>query len=400
MKGNPGVTTFRHDGRDQIYAFVRGDNGRLYVCFWDATPNITSWRWDDRGQPVGARVNSSPTIITSIQNDSAPEHFLHIFVRGNNGHLYEHFWDGFQWVGWVDHDQPHWTISLAMSPGVAAFRGRYYYEEDAFLADSADRLFVFAWGSSTSASNDSLLWQYLHRDRLWRFQGSLPNPQEYIVSEPAVIKHVFQNTIPYIYAYVVGHDGHLYVNHSADWAASTWHWRDLGQPNANTTATWLMKPGLVSFTHDGEYRIYAFVGGSNGHLWNHFWQGWRQQGQGNWGDLGAPTGTTVASESGVVTFRHEGTDRIYVFVRGSDNHLHVCFWDGLQWHWANLGRPTTGGDDVMAQPQGGNAPVSSAPGVITFTDRIYAFVSGGDNHLHVCYWNGVDSWLWTDLGTP
>jgi hypothetical protein len=59
-------------------------------------------------------------------------------------------------------------------------------------------------------------------------------------------------------------------------------------------------------------------------------------------------------------------------------------------------------------PDSGNTPVSNAPGVVTFrfveagqaTHRIYAFVGGGDNHLHVCYWNGVDQWLWNDLGTP
>jgi ASPM-SPD-2-Hydin domain-containing protein len=31
------------------------------------------------------------------------------------------------------------------------------------------------------------------------------------------------------------------------------------------------------------------------------------------------------------------------------------------------------------------------------TARMYAFVLGGDNHLHVCYWDGA-RWLWTDLG--
>jgi hypothetical protein len=48
--------------------------------------------------------------------------------------------------------------------------------------------------------------------------------------------------------------------------------------------------------------------------------------------------------------------------------------------------------------------VLSAPGALTArfetTNRIYSFVRADDDHLHVCYWNGVDRWFWTDLTLP
>jgi hypothetical protein len=400
MQGTPGVTTFKHNGRDQIYAFVHGDDGLLHSCFWNAAPNITSWQWDNRGRPLDARVNSSPTTTPSTR-DFGPGSFLHVFVTGNDGHLYEHFWNGFQWVDWVDHGQPVWNTTMAMSPGVTTFRRKSGEGEDA-LFDAADILLIFVWGS------DDLLYLFRHVDSSWRFQGPLPHPQAVVASEPAVIKH-FHQGIPDIYAYVVGSDGHLYVNHSTDWQALNWMWRDLGQPDASTGVTWNVKPGLVSFQHAAENRIYAFVRGSDGHLWVHFWRDWRQPGTGTWADLGTPEGATVFSEPSVVTFRFENTDRIYAFVHGSDNHLHVCYWNGVdRWLWNDFGRPSTGEHDVAASPGAGNTAVSSAPGVVTFrfvephqtTDRIYAFVRGSDNHLHQCYWNGVDVWLWNDLGTP
>lgn len=395
MKGNPSVTTFTLDGLDQIHAFVRGDDGQLHMCYWNPKPGITSWQWLDLGHPVRARVNSSPSSITS-KNDT-PIDFLHVFARGNDGHLYERLFDSNhrEWHDWQDHGLPVWDETVTMSPGVVTDRRSFYIEDgDYNLVDTTDQVYAFVWGSGGH------LHTYREPQSVWEHHGQ-PLTQIGVCSEPAAINHS-----GLVYAYVVGDDNHLWVRGSLTDRADFWMWYPLFKPHG-VDVTWVLKPALVSFTHDREHRMYAFVLGSDGHLWNHFWSGWPVRGQANWGDLGAPVGAKVSSQAGAVTFRFEGTDRIYVFVRGSDNHLHVCFWDGLQWSWTDLGRPTTSGNDVMARPDGGDTPVSDAPGVVTFkyvepsrtTDRIYAFVRGFDNHLHVCYWNGVDLWLWTDLGT-
>jgi hypothetical protein len=413
MQGNPSVSVFRHAGRDQIYAFVRGDNDDLRVCFWNATPGITSWQWDNRGAPAGAGVRSTPATTKSIQNDWAREHFLRAFVSGG-GRLFEHFWNGSQWVGWVDHNQPHLTVRLNTSPAVLPFRLVL-----PTASPSADSLILFAWGG------EDQLYRYVHSvsgtaSRVWHLQGTPPapppQPRPVVGSEPAAIRGPGVRHEA-LYAYVVGSDGHLYANFSTDGRGQAWSWQDLGQPDQNTEAVLFHKPSLARFRHDGEDRIYAFVRGSDGHLWNHFWRGPRWQDQGTWGDLGPPPGapgTTVAfgQPTAAITFRfvepQRTTDRIYVFLRGSNDHLFVRYWDGVRWNWEDFGRPTTDGHDIVAHPQGGTAAVTDAPGAVTFTyvephrttDRIYAFVRGGDNHLHTCYWNGIDLWLWNDLGTP
>lgn len=188
-----------------------------------------------------------------------------------------------------------------------------------------------------------------------------------------------------------------------DLLARDWMWRDLGQPDPSfeITVTRNIRPALASFR--GE--LFAFVRGSNGSLWAHRWLGWRNGGPGTWVDLGKPPSTTVSGPSSVVSYNHEGTDFMYVFVRGADERLYVHRWDsGRSNLWTGFGRPTTGGGDVPASPDGGSARVLSAPGALTArfetTNRIYSFVRADDDHLHVCFWNGVDTWFWTDLGTP
>jgi hypothetical protein len=85
MKGNPGVITFNVAGRDPLYAFVRGDDGGLYHCYWNADPAVTSWQWVNLNHPPQARVNSTPSVIISTPSLNAGVEFLHVFVRGNGG---------------------------------------------------------------------------------------------------------------------------------------------------------------------------------------------------------------------------------------------------------------------------------------------------------------------------
>ncbi len=388
MKGNPGVTTFRHAGRDQIYAFLRSDNDRLVCCYLNMDPMDRGWRWSDLGQPQGVGLDGSPTAVTSIQTLNATENFLHAFVRGDDDHLYERFWDGGQWVDWVNHDRPVWNVGVVMSPGAATFQSP---------GSNVDELYVFVWG------DDERLYrrQIVLGNSTWHNQGNLPNGAR-VLTEPAVIMIPFAGL--FLYAYVVGSDGHLYVNYTSD--RRRWDWRDLGQPDSNTTVVWglIERPGVLLFGN----RALSFVRGSDDQLWVSSWL--VPQAQGGWTPLGIPAvGNPMASEVSVVLHDHEGVIYTYAFVRSNNDHLFVCRWDGQNdLHWVDLGRPSTGGHDVIALPEAGDTRVSSAPGAVTFryveqnqaTERIFAFVLGDDGHLHQCYWNGVDLWLWNDLLTP
>ena len=99
-----------------------------------------------------------------------------------------------------------------------------------------------------------------------------------MVSEPAVIKLPPLPLLYAIYAYVVGNDGHLYVNFSTDLTGENWDWLNLGQPdqNQNTIVVGgLMGPGLVFFAN----RTQSFVRGSDGNLWVCSWVRTQAQGQ-------------------------------------------------------------------------------------------------------------------------
>src|SRR5207245_1280397 len=142
----------------------------------------------------------------------------------------------------------------------------------------------------------------------------------------------------------------------------------------------------------------TFAVGSDNHLHVKYWN-WVKP-LALWADLGTPSGTLVVTGPGATTYHQGGrTDkqRIYAFVVGADHHLHVNYWTGTQWQWADLGTPP---GTTVAQ---GLAISKVPPAAITFyrarKQRIYVFVVGGNGHLYVKYWNGA-KWTWADQGAP
>jgi hypothetical protein len=127
-----------------------------------------------------------------------------------------------------------------------------------------------------------------------------------------------------------------------------------------------------------QQRPYAFVRTSDNHLWVDWWNGsnW------NWADQGTPTGATVAGPVGTLTV----DQRPYAFVQVSDGHLWVDWWNGANWNWADQGTPT-------------GATVAGPVGTLTVDQRPYAFVQASDGHLWVDWWSG-SNWNWADQGTP
>jgi hypothetical protein len=83
--------------------------------------------------------------------------------------------------------------------------------------------------------------------------------------------------------------------------------------------------------------IYAFVVGHNGHLYVNYWDGsaW------HWADQGTPQGTdlTFGFTDGVIAYSTPGGERIYAFASDLNQALFVNYWDGSAWHWADQQRP-------------------------------------------------------------
>jgi hypothetical protein len=138
-------------------------------------------------------------------------------------------------------------------------------------------------------------------------------------------------------------------------------------------------PSVIRYTHDGVENLYVFVTGNDGHLYERHWN--RQKWE--WADRGTPQGTTVSSGSTVVESVQETANGLvapllYVFVRGADGHLHVCYWNGQNWTWAPQGMPQnthlTGRPAAISefrQPTG-----LSTGGLADTIEHIYVFVRG------------------------
>ena len=96
----------------------------------------------------------------------------------------------------------------------------------------------------------------------------------------------------------------------------------------------------------------------------------------NWEGLGGvlTSAPTVASW---------GTNRLDVFVRGTDNAMHHKWWDGSRWNnWESLG-----------------GVLKDAPGCTSWgTNRIDCFVRGTDDQLWHKWWDGSHWQAWEGLG--
>ncbi len=183
------------------------------------------------------------------------------------------------------------------------------------------------------------------------------------------------------YAFVVGTEGHLWQNY---WENNQWNWYDAGTPSTTTVATVVSAGVGVCTTGDG--RLYAFVIGSDGHLWQNYWTGstWV------WDDLGTPgnvVSNTVTAGIGAST---TPDGRPYAWVADSDGHLWQNYWTGSTWVWDDLGTPGNVASNT----------VTAGVGVCHTGDgRLYAFVTGSDGHLWQNYWAG-STWVWYDMGAP
>ena len=103
----------------------------------------------------------------------------------------------------------------------------------------------------------------------------------------------------------------------------------------------------------------------------------------NWADQGIPGGNAVPGAPSAITVMDTplSSQRPYAFVGGSDGHLWVNWWDGANWNWADQGIPG-GNRKALGEPSAitvMDTPISS--------QRPYAFGSASDGHLWVNWWS-------------
>jgi hypothetical protein len=359
-------------------------------------PSIAAnWTWQNAGRPggmPGTRLAGTPFAIDFFQEFAGLRHDeVHFFVRGADGHLYEIVWNGTAFSPWADRGQPYWLATLADSPTVAQVSLSGRFEEGSIIPGvpsdettlSRPALFAYAWGTDGGL---------FHFGQVWSAHGHPPNAAD-VGSLPGAPVQMAGNSLCYVY--VVGNDNQLYASHSTDSSANGWNWRALGQPDANTGigVVWFRRPGVIWYVHDQRSRLYTFVTGTDGQLWVHVWHGALGPADaGAWDPRGRPgPNIAIGSAASVVTCPHNGVQQLYAFVRGSDGNLYAHFWDAAAsvWRWQPLGQPQ--GVQLRGDP---SATVCKHPGA----DPLYVFVRGNDSFLHMCHVDsGITTPTWVLL---
>jgi hypothetical protein len=317
--------------KQHIYAFVVGNNGRLYANHWDGA----KWLWEDHGKPTTASLNSAPGVtnfqtVSSLPGVSTEKYQrIYVFVVGSEAHLYTNYWDGAKWQ-WADQGNNKYGISddlgqlnvESVTPGVITYQDAGKQHIYAFVpAASTNKLYVNYWNGSQ--------WQWAeqsgHSIQSW--------------DSPGVITYNDAG-LQRIYAFVMGAE--LYVNY---WNGSQWQWADQGTPEGQPdNMGWGSSPRAITYKDNaGKQRIYAFsIKGGGSSLYVNYWDGakWQWADQGGSGLVSAPSVITYKDEPiTVITQPSKATQHIYAFAVDAYGSLLMNHWDGAKWLWEDHGKP-------------------------------------------------------------
>jgi hypothetical protein len=208
--GRPAALAWQSGEVWNIYSFVLGRNGSLFVHYW----NGAQWQWENAGAPSNVRLAGAPAAVTGAQRTQ-------IFVRGSDGHLYvvelRVTWVGHRvtrsWI-WTDLGMPQGG-QVSTDPAAITYQDGNMQRTYVFVGCYKDgQLYVKYWSG---------LWQ-------WAAQGLAGSAK--VADAPGAVTYSDSGT-QWIYAAVRGEDKQYYLNY---WNGSKWQWTILPQPQAATTA--------------------------------------------------------------------------------------------------------------------------------------------------------------------
>ncbi|MFJ4477762.1 hypothetical protein [Streptomyces xanthochromogenes] len=281
------------------YAFVIGDDSKLYVNWWDGS----KWNWSDQGAPSGRLVREGVGVVTVQDNPSAPQR-PYAFVLTDDFRLWINWWDGSKW-NWSDQGAPP-SRTVSRPLGVTTMRDNpnAFTRPYAFVITDDSQVWVNWWDGSQ--------WN-------WSSQGT-PSGQPVKKGAGVVSVRDNPNAVERPYVFVQGYDSQLYVNW---WDGSKWNWSSQGAPSGrrilDSVGTVTMKDDPNAFT-----RPYAFVIGDDSKLYVNWWDG----GKWNWAAQGAPAGRVVERPGEAITVQdnQNAAQRPYAFVITDDSDLQVNWW--------------------------------------------------------------------------
>ncbi|KOU40138.1 hypothetical protein [Streptomyces sp. WM6378] len=281
------------------YAFVIGDDSKLYVNWWDGA----KWNWSDQGTPSGRLVREGAGVVTVQDNPSAPQR-PYVFVITDDFRLWVNWWDGSKW-NWSDQGTPP-SRTISRPLGVTTMRDNpnAFTRPYAFVITDDSRVWVNWWDGSK--------WN-------WSDQGA---PSGQPVKKGAGVISVQDNptAVERPYVFVQGYDSKLYVNW---WDGAKWNWSAQGAPSGrlilDSVGTVTMKDDPNAFS-----RPYVFVIGDDSKLYVNWWDGkaW------NWAAQGTPAGRVIERPGEAITVQDNpnAAQRPYAFVITDDSDLQVNWW--------------------------------------------------------------------------
>lgn len=368
VRGNVSSTA----GADlRINLFVQGADRKLWERYWDGS----TWSWVDTGKEV----DGEPLVLIrgNVGSPEASTVRINVFVRGTDGTLWERYWNGSSW-SWID------TGRKAAGDPIAITRG------DVEGVDAGDvRINLFVRGT------DGTLWE-----RYWNGSGwAWVDTGKQVVDDPIAIARGALGSPGAggvrINLWVKALDGRLWERY---WNGSTWGWFDTGKGIVGR-ATPVVR-GNTNAVGAGGVRINLFVQGTDGKLWERYWNGsgW------SWIDTGKPTDgpPTVVVRGNIGDVSAAGV-RINVFVPvlqtspsgGTSPHPHYDlrlwqrYWNGAAWAWIDTGKNVRAEASAIVR--------GDVEDVMPDDLRINLWVAGDDARLWEYYWNGA-GWAWVDTG--
>jgi streptogrisin C len=269
------------------------------------TPNTPQWPFDD-----------GPTVYSDGPGDA------HVFSRGANGHLVQHYYTT---GGWRFQD-------LGGNPSTGSVPGGYT------VGPGDGHVFV--------RSMDNEMWHYYWTSTGWKsakLGGGVTSGPAVYSNGPGDAHVYFRDTNGQLQKYL--------------YAGNQWWSQQIGGSIANYSAPAAYTNGVDPTT--GQDRAHVFVRSPDARLWHHYWtsSGWRAQ------DIGGPIYTSPAVYSA-------GVGDAHVFARGPGNHLVQYYYTTSGWSYQDLG------GSVVSPP----AAYSTGPG------DGHVLVRSADNHLWHHYW--------------
>jgi hypothetical protein len=201
-----------------------------------------------------------------------------------------------------------------------------------------------------------------------------------------------------IYTFATGNDNNLYVLFGD---GGTWTWMNLGHPPSGGVSNDFRRPTSLTVPLAAAQSIFVFVIGIDGHLWVNYspsgGTGW------SWQDLGTPPTTgintffpnalRVGNESKAAVFNWN----LFVFVVGNDGSLWMDSTPNAElglsatWTWQPLGTPPYPPPRTVVGLNGAVASTETEASLASA--QMYVFVLDSLLAIDTSRWDG-SAWTW------